>query len=71
VEDKETIVKNYVNAYNNFDINGMMADMDQSIVFENVSGGKVNMTLSGLEEGKAQAEQLKALHIQMNKPKLK
>jgi hypothetical protein len=24
--DKETIVKNYVNAYNNFDVNGMIAD---------------------------------------------
>jgi hypothetical protein len=61
MEDKETIVKNYVNAYNNFDINGMMADMDQSIVFENVSDGKVNMTLNGLDEFKAQAEQGKNL----------
>ena len=57
MEDKETIVKNYVNAYNNFDVNGMMADMDQSIVFENVANGKVNMTLNGLDEFKAQAEQ--------------
>jgi hypothetical protein len=59
--DKEAIVKNYVNAYNNFDVNGMMAEMDQSIVFENVSDGKVDMTLNGLDEFKAQAEQGKNL----------
>ncbi|MCQ6960462.1 nuclear transport factor 2 family protein [Mucilaginibacter aquariorum] len=61
MEDKETIVKNYVNAYNNFDVNGMMADMDQSIVFENVADGKVNMALNGLDEFKAQAGQWKNL----------
>ena len=61
MEDKEIIVKNYVNAYNNFDVNGMIADMDQSIVFENVSGGKVNITLNGLNEFKAQAGQGKNL----------
>lgn len=61
MEDNETIVKNYVNAYNNFDVNGMIADMDQSVVFENVVGGKVNMTLTGLDEFKAQAEQGKNL----------
>ena len=61
MEDKENIVKNYVNAYNNFDVNEMMADMDQSIVFENVANGKVNMTLNGLDEFKAQAEEGKNL----------
>ena len=61
MKDKEAIVKNYVNAYNNFDVNGMMADMDQSIVFENVADGKVNMTLIGLDEFKAQAGQGKNL----------
>ena len=61
MEDKEIIVKNYVNAYNNFDVNGMIADMDQSIVFENVANGKVNMTLNGLDEFKAQAEEGKNL----------
>jgi hypothetical protein len=61
MEDKETIVKNYVSAYNSFDVNGMMADMGESIKFENISGGKVDMTLNGLDEFKAQAEQGKNL----------
>jgi hypothetical protein len=61
MDKKENIVKNYVNAYNSFDVNGMMADLDPSIVFGNVSGGKVNMTLNGLDEFKAQAKQGKNL----------
>jgi hypothetical protein len=61
MENTETIVKNYVSAYNSFDVNGMMADMGESIKFENISDGKVNMTLNGLDEFKAQAEQGKNL----------
>ena len=61
MEYKEIIVKNYVDAYNIFDVEGMIADMDESIKFENVSGGKINMALSGLNEFKAQAEQGKNL----------
>jgi hypothetical protein len=61
MNSRESIIKNYINAYNSFDANGMIADMDESIKFENVYNGKVDMTLNGLDEFKAQAEQGKNL----------
>lgn len=53
----ESIVKNYINAYNNFDVDSMIADMTEAVVFENVAGGEVNMVLNGIEEFRKQAVQ--------------
>lgn len=54
---REKIISNYLNAYNNFDVNSMVADMDEGITFENISDGKLNMSLNGIKEFKEQAEQ--------------
>lgn len=61
MELQEQIIKNYINAYNNFDVNGMVADMDPSIRFENINNGEVNMVLNGLPAFIEQAEQAKAM----------
>ncbi|MGB8195019.1 MAG: nuclear transport factor 2 family protein [Chitinophagaceae bacterium] len=58
---KEKIVINYVDAYNNFDIERMVADFDENIKFENISNGVANMTLQGLAAFREQAEQAKNL----------
>lgn len=57
--DREKIIENYIAGYNQFDIDKMMADFDDSILFENIQNGEVNMTLSGLKEFRNQAEEAK------------
>lgn len=54
--DKEKIIHNYIEAYNQFDIDKMTADFDESIVFENIQNGEANLTLNGIKEFTAQAE---------------
>jgi len=57
--NREKIIQNYIDGYNQFDIDKMIADFDGTIVFENIQNGEVNMTLSGLKEFKDQAEEAK------------
>ncbi len=59
MEDREKIIQNYLDGYNEFDINKMVEDLDESIVFENVSNGETNMSISGLKAFKEQVEQAK------------
>ncbi len=58
--NRENIIKNYIEGYNQFDIDKMVADFDDNIVFENIQNGESNMTLIGLAEFRQQAEQAKA-----------
>ncbi|MCP2028087.1 hypothetical protein L1276_003255 [Flavobacterium sp. HSC-32F16] len=57
--NKEKIIQNYIESYNQFDINKMTADFNESIIFENVQNGEINMTLNGIDEFKTQAEKAK------------
>ncbi len=57
---KEEIVKNYVEAYSNFDVDNMIANFDENVVFENVLNNETNMLLTGIAAFKQQAEQAKA-----------
>ncbi|MCW5922996.1 MAG: nuclear transport factor 2 family protein [Saprospiraceae bacterium] len=61
MKNREHIIGRYVAAYNDFDIDKMVADLDASVKFENISNGVSNMTLIGLEAFRAQAEQAKNL----------
>lgn len=56
---REKIIKNYIDGYNQFDIDKMVADFDDNIVFENIQNGETNMSLNGLTEFRQQAEQAK------------
>lgn len=58
--NREKVVKNYIDGYNNFDIAKMFADFDESIIFENIQNGEVSMTLAGISALKEQAEQAKS-----------
>ncbi len=56
-EIQKLTVENYVEAYNKFDIEGMIENLDSKVVFENVSGGNPDMKLEGIEAFRNQAEQ--------------
>lgn len=58
-ESQKQIIESYVNAYNNFDIDGMTQNLDENIVFENISSGKVDLRTEGLDDFKRQAESAK------------
>ena len=49
-------ITNYIDAYNNFDIPGMLVNLHPAFVFKNVERGEVNLVTNGLIEFKAQAE---------------
>lgn len=51
------LVKAYIEAYNRFDVAGMLAPLHEDVVFRNVSNGKVNLTTTGKEAFHQQAEQ--------------
>ncbi len=57
---REKIISNYIAGYNEFDIDKMLNDLDDSIVFENISNGETNMSLTGLKSFKEQAEEAKS-----------
>lgn len=59
--DKLSLIERYLNAYNAFDIDGMMSTLHPDIEFKNVSGGEVNVTASGADEFRKLAEQSKKL----------
>lgn len=58
--DREKIIENYIDGYNQFQIEKMVTDFDDEIIFENIQNDVKNMTLNGLIEFRKQAEQAKA-----------
>ena len=58
---REKIIKNYIDAYNNFNIEKMLIDFDENIKFKNISNDIIYMTLNDLSSFKTQAEQSKGL----------
>lgn len=63
-EIKKRVIENYVDAYNDFDIENMLKDMDERVVFRNISGGTVNLQTNGIDEFRKQAESAKELFSQ-------
>lgn len=57
MEARKEIIQSYISAYNAFDVAGMLAHLADDVVFENVSGGEVNLRTDGKDAFKAQAEQ--------------
>lgn len=63
-EKREQLIQAYIDAYNNFDIEGMMAGLKNSMEFKNITGGVVDLHLQGLEAFKQQAIQAVAFFNQ-------
>ena len=60
-DNKQSLIERYLEAYNTFDIEGMMSVIHPDIEFKNVNGGEVNATASGADEFRKLAEQSKGL----------
>lgn len=60
-EIRKKIIENYVGAYNNFDVENMLKDLDENIIFRNIHGGAVNLTTEGVEAFEKQAAEAKKL----------
>jgi len=64
MDAKEKIVRNYIHAYNTFDVDGMIRDLAPSITFTNISNGEVTLATQGLNAFKEQAMQAVVLFSQ-------
>ena len=60
MKNREKIVKNYIDGYNQFDCDKMLIDFDENVVFENIQKGEITMSLIGLKALRQQAEQAKS-----------
>lgn len=56
MNEREQIIADYIEGYNQFDIDQMVSDFDEQIKFENIENGEANLTLHGLASFKEQAE---------------
>jgi hypothetical protein len=56
--EKKILVEDYIRAYNSFDIEAMLVDLHDEIVFKNISNGEITLELKGIEAFKNQAEQV-------------
>lgn len=55
--ERKTLVENYVQAYNRFDIEGMLMNLSDDVVFKNISNGAATLELEGIDAFRNQAEQ--------------
>ena len=60
-QEMKDIIDKYINAYNLFDIAGMLEYMHDDVEFKNISGGKINLTTNGINELRSAAEQAKSI----------
>ena len=51
------LIEAYIEAYNRFDVAGMLAPLHEDVVFRNIANGEVNLTTTGKEGFRQQAEQ--------------
>lgn len=56
MEERKSIVKNYVKSYNDLDVVGMLKDMSEEVEFVNTSEGEVNLSIKGKEAFRKQAQ---------------
>jgi hypothetical protein len=58
---QEELIARYLAAYNAFDIEAMLAQLDPAVRFENYAGGQLTAEASGIEAFRQLAEQSKTL----------
>jgi hypothetical protein len=56
MKNLQKVIENYIQAYNQFDIEGMLTDLHEDVVFENISEGILTLRTEGIEEFRTQAE---------------
>lgn len=65
-EQQKLIIEKYIDAYNAFDIKGMTKNLNENIVFENISNGKVDVRTEGINDFTKQAESAKQYFKERN-----
>jgi hypothetical protein len=56
-ESYRKIVENYIDAYNRFDVDGMLKDMHEDVRFGNIANGEINLSITGISALREQAIQ--------------
>lgn len=56
-QHQQRVIENYIEAYNNFDVEGMILNLHDEIEFQNSSNGVVNLEIHGKSNFQKQAEQ--------------
>ncbi|GAB2772189.1 hypothetical protein GCM10027275_13810 [Rhabdobacter roseus] len=52
----KTIIEKYLQAYNGFDVPGMVENLHEEVVFENSTNGVIDLTTIGIDAFRQQAE---------------
>jgi hypothetical protein len=60
-QEMKNIIDKYIQTYNLFDIDGMLACMHNDVEFKNISGGNLNLTANGIKELRSAAEKAKSI----------
>jgi len=58
---KEEIIRQYIRAYNDFDVDSMLADLHPDVVFQNISKGEITAQTRGKSELETLARQTASL----------
>jgi ketosteroid isomerase-like protein len=58
---KKALIERFVRAYNSFDVDGMLALMHPDCSFQNISGGEVTASATGIRQFRELAETAKTL----------
>lgn len=56
MKNLQKLIENYIQAYNQFDMEGMLMDLHKDVVFENISEGILTLRTEGIDEFQTQAE---------------
>jgi len=64
--DQKSLIERFIRAYNNFDIDGMVALLHPECSFQNISGGQINASAKGIAQFREMAEKSKSLFSSRN-----
>lgn len=56
MKNREVLIQNYIEGYNNFDVEKMTKNLAENIIFQNIENGQLTMNINGIEEFRKQAE---------------
>ncbi len=54
-QERKKVIENYISSYNAFNIEGMIKDLAEDVVFENVTNGEVDLRTEGVDAFAEQA----------------
>ena len=55
-KQKIEVIKSYINAYNSFNVEGMLKNLSPDVIFKNITNETLDLVTNGINEFKTQAE---------------